>query len=275
MNAACRIALLATGILLGISGCTSVPNDRAMRPLPGRTQAQTPAASDRPSRVRFLLLNPHDTSGWIAYEDGESADTEMYRVVVVRESTGELLYDGRAPLSVNLRESGFEMDEGDPRFQELIQAADRHFVTPLMQVAPAPTPQATPPRTPTSGAAVPRRSPQTRPQPAPSAEAAPAEAPETTTPLPQRTSNDITLIETSGDIVKLNLGTQTDLSAGQRMFMRTPPEILVNPVTQEETVLSRGQITALLEIISVDENRAEARILDGEVPEDGYFELAD
>ncbi|MCH8510624.1 MAG: hypothetical protein LAT83_03130 [Kiritimatiellae bacterium] len=243
-----------------------MPNER---PLSQRPQGQRSVPPDRPSRVRFLLLNPHDTSGWIAYDDGESADTEMYRVVVVRESTGELLYDGRAPLSVNLRESGFEMDEGDPRFQELIQAADRHFVTPLLQMAPAPPqPESTPAR-PTS-APVPRR-PTQQPR-----QLEASRQPEAAAPVaPQQSFDEITLIEQTDDIVILHLGEKKGVTVGQRLFMRTPPEILINPATQEETILSRGRISALLEVISVEDNRAQARLLDGDVPEEGYFELVD
>ena len=245
------VAPLLTAFLIGTAGCRSTPDERLQRPLPARTASRPHAVPAQPERVGFLLVNPKDQSGWIAYDCGDDEDAEgtVYHITVTREDSGQLLYESRVTLSATLCEDGFEMDAGDPRLQEMLSSADRNLVTPLLQMRRT---QSQPGETsPPDGLA-------------PASQEAPA------------ISDDphLSILEVHEDHLIFEApGAPPPL--GQRFFLRTQPETMLNPATGAETLVSRGRVAGLVEVTRIDGQRITATLRGGDLIENGILEMTD
>jgi hypothetical protein len=124
--------------LLFSSGCRS-------------TSYSAPRPTVEPAEIRseLMLLNVPEASGWVAYHCTPSEEPEMedYRVVVIRQQTGTIIYDSQIPLAVDLCTHGFEMAPDDPRLQHLARTVDSSIIEPLeafRRNQPAPDPIAAP-----------------------------------------------------------------------------------------------------------------------------------
>lgn len=231
--------VLVSGILLLVSaGCRSVPDTRT----PAHSRTPPPAPS--PLRTELLLLNIAEASGWVAFteSDSESVDTEDYRIIIQRESTGEILFQSSIPLARGLRTHGFEMSREDARLIQIASAVDTGILPPLSLVDAG---RSTSPTVP------------------PHSDAAEA-------PLAVLTG--IQVIDATENTLVLEMESPGLLQTGDRIFVRTPPETMQDPETGALLILSRGRIAGLLEITEQTETRAIATLLSGELPPEGYLE---
>ena len=235
-------------ILSGFTSCASTPDERLHKPLPSRSPRPAVREAEPAGHVYFLVLNPEDHSGWIAYRaagDGQDSQTG-YRITVTREEDGELLYEGLVPLPENILEDGFETDPGDAGIQEILSAAERNLVAPLLRM---------------------RRAEEAEPA-APPAEDVPEPAVEAE-PVPDA---GFRILEIQEDRLVF---TAPELPApGTRFFLREQPQTMLNPATGTETLLSRGRVAGLVEVTEVDNGRATAVLRGGDMIEDGVLEAA-
>lgn len=221
------ILLCAAGLLVVFTGCGT--------PTGGGASRQTQSGP----RAELVLLNVPEASGWVAFadEEADATETEEYRIVVIRQATGEILYDSRVPLSTALRTHGFEMAGDDPRLVGIARQIEADIIAPVAE-GDTPAPRAIP--------------------------ATPADNPLAALQVVSATES--TLVLDQGDLNLLQVGT--------RLFVRTPAQTHTDPRTGEEILISRGEIVALMNVESVEGSRATARILSGDLPEEGYLELA-
>lgn len=77
------------------------------------------------------------------------------------------------------------------------------------------------------------------------------------------------------ELLYLDQGNQDFLQLGQRFYLRTPEKRTLNPLTNEQIIISGGRITALLEISKIEDNKAEAKLLTGSIRMDATLEAAD
>lgn len=232
-------------------------------------------------RSELVLLNVPEASGWVAYHCTPSEEPEMedYRVVVIRQQTGTIIYDSQIPLAVDLCTHGFEMAPDDPRLQHLARTVDSSIIEPLEAF---------------------RRSRPAPPAPSPnSAEAAPAPSTSTTEPAVETETEDMDISEDErprpaesavtardeasverpfelgnfeNDILHITLKEAGSLTPGDRLFVRNPPQIIALPGTDEQILVSEGEVAGLVEVISTDDLTATAKLLNGEIPENGHLE---
>jgi hypothetical protein len=209
----------------------------------------------------LVLLNIEEASGWIAYTCADAdvhGATEDYRIQVVKEKTGEVIYESRVPLAADLCSHGFEMAANDPRLIRLARGVDRDIILPIegpRAAAPAETSSGDVPMPPTAEGASAR---------------APAETPAEVFALPE-----LAVVEATATSLVLDQGAARSLKVGQRFFIRTEPKIITNPVSGEELMVSKGEVSGLLEITEVKDSRAVATLMSGQIPEAGYLEIAD
>ncbi len=237
------LSLLAacTGAIFLTSGC-------ATSSIFSRAPAEPAEAQPR---TELVLLNVSESSGWVAYacEKEHGDEVEEYRIVVLRTRTGEVIYDSTVPLASNLCTHGFEMDANDPRLRRMAQSVDRDLITPLesfqnSQGGASAEPPPAPPR-----------------PPSPPPPAQPPNAPEAAFSLVSR-ADDGTLT--------LQMTAPGTLQPGQRLFARAPDRV-ISLAGLEDPVVTRGEITGMLEVVSVDGSQATARRLSGEIPDNAVF----
>ncbi|MCC5844046.1 MAG: hypothetical protein JJU05_07335 [Verrucomicrobia bacterium] len=234
------LIFLVCTLLLASSGC-STPS--TARPAPA---TRTRTAGSAPLRTEFLMLNIAEASGWVAFTDSttDAEDTEDYRIVIQRESTGEILFESSIPLARGLRTHGFEMSREDARLIDIASTVDAGILPPLSQLQ---TPPVTAPETPA--------------------------APSTEETLSVLTG--VQVIDATQTGLILQMEHPDVLKLGGRLFLRTPPETMQDPDTGDTIILSRGRIAGLLEITQLSENRATATLKSGEIPPEGYLERVD
>lgn len=236
------LKLLLCTLLLASTGCRTTS---AHRP-PSATRPRSAEIS--PLRTELLLLNIAEASGWVAFTDSstDAEDTEDYRILIQRESTGEILFESSIPLARGLRTHGFEMSREDARLLNIASTVDAGILPPLQHIQAEPVTD--------------------RDVTAP----APAEPEESISVL-----TGVQVIEATKTGLILQLDDPERLNLGGRLFLRTPPEVMLDPDTGEALILSRGQIAALLEITDLTGDRATATLLSGAIPAEGYLEKVD
>lgn len=192
----------------------------------------------RPPDTQLILLNVAEGSGWVAFhEGGGTEDSELYRIRVTRASTGAVIYESTVYLPVHLQTHGFEMAHDDPRLARVAQQVDSEILAPLRQGAQQTTPAPTAP--------------------------------------PALTALDVEVLELLEDGMRLSQPPQQPLAVGQTLYLRTPPEFLTDPVDGQTVMISRGRVAALLEVTEASETEMVILRRSGEIPEAGFFELAD
>jgi len=240
-------ALVATVFL---SGCAFT--NRTPRP-------SQPQAGENP-RTELVLLNVTEASGWVAYSgpDGKGSQLEEYRIVVIRSRTNELIYDSTVPMASDLRTHGFEMDQNDPRLRRMATAVDRDVIAPLEAFQRETTGSVTPP-----------------PQPAPTP--LPAPEPEAVKPSPSEESPPapagLRILDLSEKSLRIALPREESAVVGARYFVRAPDRSLRLPGIEEE-VVTKGEISGLVEISSVKGLEATATLVSGEIPANATLEPA-
>jgi len=228
-------SLIGTLLLVSV-GCQTAPTHRP----PPTSRVQPVEAS--PLRTEFLMLNIAEASGWVAFTDSatDAEDTEDYRIVVQRESTGEILFESSIPLARGLRTHGFEMSREDARLINIASTVDAGILPPLSQFHAETSPSARP---------TPEGSDQT---------------------LSVLTG--IQVVDATQTALIFELDSPDSLRPGTRLFIRTPPETMEDPDTGDLIILSRGRIAGLLEVTDLSDGRATATLISGEIPAEGYFE---
>jgi hypothetical protein len=253
---------------LVFTGCTTTG------PTPRSRNANTPP------RTELVLLNVPEGSGWVAYRRQDDTDqVEDYRIVVIRQSTDELIYDSVIPLAASVATHGFELAKDDPRLQNLAQNVDRNIITPLENVMPqladstAPAPVATPAPQPVM------ESEPVSPEPAitpPTPEVVMEEVASPEPPVyPQLEDSDqeYPLLRVNGDQVIIGMPAEGSLSPRDRLFVREADRTITLPGEQEQQLVSRGSLTGLIQVESVQGRIATTILLSGYMPENPIFEL--
>ncbi|MDA3873886.1 MAG: hypothetical protein PF795_07985 [Kiritimatiellae bacterium] len=233
-------------------------------------------------RSELMLLNVPEASGWVAYHCTPSEEPEMedYRVVVIRQQTGTIIYDSQIPLAVDLCTHGFEMAPDDPRLQHLARTVDSSIIEPLeafRRNQPAPDPIAAP-------AEPPLASSDSTSEPATETETETADLSEAEATVPETTEPAVTTRDEEEDekpfilgayeneVLHIDLKEAGSLSQGDRLFVRNPPQIIALPGTDEQILVSEGEVVGLVEVISTEGLTASAKLLNGEIPENGHLE---
>jgi hypothetical protein len=229
-------SIIGTLLLVSV-GCQSVQPHRP----PPASRLQPVEAS--PLRTEFLMLNIAEASGWVAFTDSATAaeDTEDYRIVIQRESTGEILFESSIPLARGLRTHGFEMSREDARLVNIASTVDAGILPPLSEFHAEPAPLLT------------------------------ASVSEETEEILSVLTG-IQVVDATQTALIFELDSPDSLRPGDRLFIRTPPETMEDPDTGDLIILSRGRIAGLLEVTELSDGRATATLISGEIPAEGYFE---
>lgn len=248
----------ALGLGLLLTGCASTGSSSG---------GNTRQAEDDDIRSEMVLLNIPEASGWVAYNCNPTGSQEMedYRVVVIRQKSGEIIYDSQIPLAVDLCTHGFEMALDDPRLQRLARNVDTEIIGPLEAYQKS----------------LKRESTETAPPPQkkkkPEVEAAapvadtPMEAAGTLTPsVNDDTKPRFKIVGMKdGDVLLESVGSEM-LNPGDRLFLLTEPKVISIPGSNETLTASEGEVAGLVEVISVADKSAQAKILSGEAPASGH-----
>ncbi len=250
----------ALGLTIFLSSCASSSAKRR--------EPSAPVTED--SRSELVFLNIEEASGWVAYNcnpSGDETETETYRVVVIRQKSGEVIYDSQIPLAADLCTHGFEMSPEDPRLKKLGRNVDSEIIEPLEAYQKSLEMEK----------AAPKAAPETKPEPAAQETKAqtPAEPKEAAAPAPkavEQANLTLPILGKDGDAVLLNLKDQEAPAVGDRFFLLTQPEVIAIPGTDEKVIISKGEVTGLAEIQSVKNETARAKILSGNMPESGVAE---
>jgi len=273
----CRIGkALCMGLPLFLSlistGCTSF----------GGRDASEPSAV-QPTRTQLLMLNRAESSGWVGYTDRAMLNPpkEDYRVLVIRQKTGDILYDSIVPLPVNLRTHGFEMEPGDPRLQGLARQVDRNIIVPMEQYQRRSLDGDLPEDDPSSSEMEPSTEPTVlTPAPEPIMEEPPAEAPEAPEGVPalvegpNSSLTGIAVLATTKNSLTLDVEPAGMLQKGDRLYLRHPPKTIVLP-GMENNILTPGEVAGLVEVRQVEDGTVTAKLLSGDIPAEMYFERAE
>jgi len=228
-----------------------------------------------------VAINLQESSGWVAYKDTRDPDPELenYRFLVIRQNSGEVIYDSIVPLAANLKTHGFEMEPNDPRLQNLARNVDQNIIAPMeaykrrldaegSMTGNVPEPMATPAPPPVApeSTANPTPAPSQVPTPGP----VPPSGPEVVDGPPTSLSG-LTVLSVDDQTIAFDMEPPTLLKAGDRLFLRHPPKIIQLP-GMEDQIMTQGEVAGLARIIEVEDGAATARLLSGEVPDQVYFE---
>ncbi|WFB37144.1 hypothetical protein P3T73_05150 [Kiritimatiellota bacterium B12222] len=215
-----------------------------------------------------------EASGWVAYNcgPGESEEMEDYRVVVIRQKTGEAIYDSQVRLAADLCTHGFEMAFDDPRLQRLAENVDTEIIEPLEAYqksveqieAPVESPAPAPP---TSSV------PEAKEVSISEAAEAPKAQVDADTVYGQDPLYEIKSASKK-EVVLIQSPTAL-LQVGDRLFLRKRPQVMAIPGTDENVLISEGDVTGLVEVVSVDKLTVTTQLLTGEAPADGIAEKAE
>lgn len=202
---------------------------------------------------------------------------EDYRVVVIRQNSGEIIYDSQIPLASNLCTHGFEMSPDDPRLKKLSQNVDSGIIEPLeaFQKSIKETED------------VEIMEEATEPEEVSAEEISDEGASEA--PVVEETESDLTMASKSEisergkastfqintfdqKTVELELTENHTLETGDRLFLREQPTLIKIPGAVDEMIRTDGIITGLVQVTEIDGNKSVAKILSGSVPEGGIAE---
>lgn len=252
------LVLCALSLIVVVSSCATTPSRRR--------NTSTPAEPN--SRSELVFINMEEASGWVAYEcdsEGDGGETENYRVVVIRQKSGEIIYDSQIPLASNLCTHGFEMAPEDPRLKRLGQNVDREIIEPLEAYQKSLENE--------TSAETTAVQPEATSTPAPpKKEKVKKETVEAEPTVPVEAVAAVTITGMDGDFILLDFS-QTDLPvAGDRFFLRSTPEVIEIPGTDETVLASEGEVTGLVEIVSVEGTSAQSQLLSGDIPKAGTAE---
>jgi hypothetical protein len=267
---------LLKGFLLLMFGASCLLFSSGCRSLRSR-------AAEEPDEVRseLVLLNVTEASGWVAYHCSPSQDPEMedYRVVVIRQQTGAIIYDSQIPLASDLCTHGFEMAPDDPRLLSLAQNVDSSIIEPLeaFRRSQSEANNASESETdtttnssnePSAGVASEHNMRNVRTA-APSAYTSTVAAQENAS---EESPYRMTSIENG--IVHMVLKDSGSLNQGDRLFVRNPQQIISIPGTGEQVLVSKGEVVGLIEVVSSEGLIASAKRITGEIPGNGHLEKA-
>ncbi len=268
-----RWTALSAVLIFMSTGCAS---------LSGPSRNAGDPSSIQPTRTQLLMLNRAESSGWVGYTDQAELNPpkEDYRVLVIRQATGDILYDSNVPLPANMKTHGFEMEPGDPRMQGLARRVDENIIAPMEAYKQRNENTAT--GSSLSPEEVPTAPVEENPEMAPSSTDAdaPAPAPEAADGLPSLVEGPdssltgITVLETGTGTLVLDVEPADMLQKGDRIYLRRAPRVIVLP-GMKDNILSPGEVAGLVEIRSVDEGTVSAKLLSGEIPAEMYFERAE
>jgi hypothetical protein len=251
------VAGITAGIFF-LTGCASSPTVSSPR---------SRAATLPPPRTELVLLNVPEGSGWVAYrQDEQDSEVEDYRVVVIRQSTNELIYDSVIPLAASMATHGFELAKDDPRLATLARNVDQNIIQPLESVVPeSDMPAETSP------------TPEAEPEPAPEPDS-PAEkdvslASDPVTP--EDAGTPFTFLEQVDDTIRIGMPNGSSLREGDRLFVREPDRVIALPGTEEQILVSKGTVTGLVKVKSVKNQIAHTVLLSGYLPENPLFEVSE
>lgn len=259
--------LAFSAFTLLLTGCSTPPPQNAV---------QNP---NTPTRTELVLLNVPEGSGWVAYRKDENSDeVEDYRIVVIRQSGNELIYDSVIPLAASMETHGFELAKDDPRLRNLALNVDSNIIEPLESVMPEQpavsdaqrleieadnamemndAEASTPPETPT---------------PTPEADVT-EEAPADRLPELIESDRDYPLLQRNGDEVIIGMPAKDSLQPGDRLFVREADRTITLPGEEEQQLVSRGSLTGLVQVEAVSGRIATTILLSGYLPEDPLFEM--
>jgi len=248
------MTVAALGLIL--NGCATP------EPSPGpAARRQQPAV---PVRTELVLLNMTEASGWVGYTCSESAEGEMedYRVVVIRQQTGDIIYDSQVLLATDLCTHGFEMAPDDPRLEQLARNVDRSIIEPLeafQRAQPTPAePEDTDPDIEEDVQEI------TSVTDDPSEEDEPARAEIAL----------YVLVSVDGEQAEVEFSPEAPLEPGDRLFVRTPPNRITLPGSDEQILTTEGEVSGLVQVTHVEETTATVNLLSGEFPDDPHLEKA-
>lgn len=260
---------ILTVILLGIfvfSGCASSSGRSAFRPQRG------------PTRTELVLLNVPEGSGWVAFKKDEgSQQIEDYRIVVIRQSTDELIYDSVIPLAASMETHGFELAKDDPRLQDLAMTVDRSIIEPLESVMPqlaaVENDRTAPVAEESAGEMAQPSAMRPMSTPRPPAAVEPQDDPTQLEP-PQlvESDQDYPLIRRNGDQVIIQMPAENSLSEGDRLFIREADRTITLPGEDQQKLISKGSLTGLVQVRSVKGRIANTLLLSGYMPKNPVFE---
>lgn len=248
---------------LFVSSCASIPDSVSYQ-----QNRRTP------SRTELVLLNVPEGSGWVAYRKDETDENiEDYRIVVIRQSTDEIMYDSIIPLATSMETHGFELSRDDPRLQNIARNVDRNIIEPLESVMPqiqeeresiADVEEPSVISDPTQEAETVAITPPVVEESTPQAEVEFPETADPNTPFP--------FIQRNGDQVFIGMPKPDSLSNGDRLFVRQPDRTLSLPGDETQSVVTRGSLTGLVQVDYVRGRVATTVLLSGYLPKDPTFE---
>ena len=226
------------------------------------------------TRSELVFLNIPEASGWVAYNcnPGGSPEMEDYRVVVIRQKSGEIIYDSQIPLAADLCTHGFEMAQDDPRLQRLAQNVDADIIDPLEAYQKSletetPAPEL---KKPAPKAAQPEATESVDDKAETNASAVGEEVPNVKAEVVK-----VKILGMAAEMVLLGTPNGLALQPGDRLFLREEPDVIAFPGSDETFVASEGQVTGFVQVVTVENNTAKAKILSGTIPGSGYAEKSE
>jgi len=254
-----RLPLLFCLALILLSGCAS-----------SRARRGSDSAATMTPRTELVLLNVPEGSGWVAYrQDEQSDEVEDYRIVVLRQSNNELIYDSVIPLAASMATHGFELAKDDPRLQALAQNVDRNIIEPLEQVAQEGPPTLSDEENMESDSEE-MSSPMEESESLSSVE---TESETSTVPSEENTTvSELTLLSITDSEVMLSAEKDHSHQVGDQFFVREPDRSVSLPGSEEQVIVSKGTVTGLLEVTEVKPTELKASLLSGYLPESPRFE---
>jgi len=261
-----RAAPLVIPGILFLTGCATSPIRTGARNLP-----------PEPLRTELVLLNVPEGSGWVAYRQDETEeDVEDFRIVVIRQSTSELIYDSVIPLNASLATHGFELSRNDPRLQSLARNVDQKIIEPLEQmVPPEPTRPAEASTEPDNTVEEPAEVEETE-EPEPGSMGPESESVSDTASKDgeEVVSSLYRFLREEEDVLLISFTEEHPLAAGDELFVREPDRTIDLPGTNEQVLVSKGSVTGLVRVESVSSQIARATVLTGYLPEQPHFEAS-
>lgn len=187
-------------------------------------------------RTEMMLLNVQEESAWVAYGSRTNTNMTEYVVRILHPDTGRIVYESTILMPVGLAAHGFELSPDDPLLK-----ATRQFVD--SRVLPDLPPDSDEEETSTSQ------------------------------PAGKLALSDATLIilHVDKDGIVFDHG-GAELKVGQRMFLRSAPTILRDPVDNRPVLITKGAIAGIVEVSEVREKDATAKLVSGSFPEDAHLE---
>ncbi|MEX2607102.1 MAG: hypothetical protein WD708_07120 [Kiritimatiellia bacterium] len=278
------------GVLLVLFGGTGLMFSSGCRSNSYSDPGPTPDREPEKIRSELVLLNVPEASGWVAYHCTPSEEPEMedYRVVVIRQQTGTIIYDSQIPLATDLCTHGFEMASDDPRLQHLARTVDSSIIKPLEAfrrsqpksvVSTPESPESTEsesesePAGPDSTSGISQEVVAEKEENGTETTAS-SGRPEPVVSPPARLEDErlFQLGAYENEVLHITLKEAGGLKAGDRLFVRNPPQIIALPGTGEQILVSEGEVVGLVEVLSAEDLSASAKLLNGEIPENGHLE---